>query len=45
MIPTVGTIAVVLNLFGRDRGHFRHLQSAIPVSKLMIEINGSIVRR
>jgi hypothetical protein len=29
-IPTAGIIAVALNLFGRDRGHFCHLQSALP---------------
>jgi hypothetical protein len=43
--PTVGIIAVGLKLFGRDRGHFATCNRLIPVARLMIEIDGSIVRR
>ena len=45
--PAVGIIAAGLNLFGRRRGHFCHLQSAFPVhsARIMIETDRSIVRR
>jgi hypothetical protein len=45
--PTVGIIAAGLHPFGRGRGHFCHLQSALPdhTARLTIAIDCSIVRR
>src|SRR6266436_5477933 len=45
--PTVGIIAAGLHPFGRGRGHFCHLQSAIPDhnARITIETVPSIVRR
>src|SRR6266852_8187126 len=45
--PTVGIIAAGLHLFGRGRGHFCHLQSALPDhnARITIDIDRSIVRR
>src|SRR5260370_2693908 len=45
--PTVGIIAAGLHLFGRGRGHFCHLQSALPdhTARITIDIDRSIVRR
>src|SRR5260221_14198291 len=45
--PAVGIIAAGLHLFGRGRGHFCHLQSALPdhTARLTIAIDWSIVRR
>jgi hypothetical protein len=45
--PSVGIIAAGLRLFGRGRGHFCHLQSALPDhnARITIDIDRSIVRR
>ena len=45
--PTAGIVAAGLHLFGRGRGHFCHLQSALPdhTARLTIAIDCSIVRR
>src|SRR5258706_14799094 len=45
--PTVGIIVAGLHLFGRGRGHFCHLQSALPDhnARITIDIDRSIVRR
>src|SRR6266446_6332612 len=45
--PTVGIIAAGLHLFGQGRGHFCHLQSALPdhSPRITTETVPSIVRR
>src|SRR5216684_4999594 len=46
VIPIVGIIAVVLNRFGRDRGHSATCNRLFQYSEtMMMEIDGSIVRR
>jgi hypothetical protein len=47
VIPAVGIIAVALDLFGRDRGHFATCNRLFQISSetKAIATDGSIVRR